>query len=301
MLIDSFPEAVKSFLEYLLYELNRSENTIIAYRTDLEEFERYLKKNNTEADFAKVDANKVRSWVVSLMEEGKCSAASVNRKLSSLRSFYRFLLRRGLVKVDPMLKVVGPKKKKPLPSFVREEDMNRLLDDVPFDGGFEGQRDRMILEMFYATGMRLSELIGLDDVDVDTSARLIKVKGKRNKQRLIPFGDELREDLLMYIKVRNETFSVGTEAFFVLKDGRRMYPMLVYRLVRRNLSKVVALKKRSPHVLRHSFATAMLNGNAELRAVKELLGHENLATTEIYTHATFEELKKVYEQAHPRA
>ena len=301
MLIDSFPEAVKPFLEYLLYELNRSENTIIAYRTDLEEFERYLKKNNTEADFAKVDANKVRSWVVSLMEEGKCSAASVNRKLSSLRSFYRFLLRRGLVKVDPMLKVVGPKKKKPLPSFVREEDMNRLLDDVPFDGGFEGQRDRMILEMFYATGMRLSELIGLDDVDVDTSARLIKVKGKRNKQRLIPFGDELREDLLMYIKVRNETFSVGTEAFFVLKDGRRMYPMLVYRLVRRNLSKVVALKKRSPHVLRHSFATAMLNGNAELRAVKELLGHENLATTEIYTHATFEELKKVYEQAHPRA
>ena len=267
----------------------------------MEEFERYLKKNNTEADFAKVDANKVRSWVVSLMEEGKCSAASVNRKLSSLRSFYRFLLRRGLVKVDPMLKVVGPKKKKPLPSFVREEDMNRLLDDVPFDGGFEGQRDRMILEMFYATGMRLSELIGLDDVDVDTSARLIKVKGKRNKQRLIPFGDELREDLLMYIKVRNETFSVGTEAFFVLKDGRRMYPMLVYRLVRRNLSKVVALKKRSPHVLRHSFATAMLNGNAELRAVKELLGHENLATTEIYTHATFEELKKVYEQAHPRA
>ena len=301
MLIDSFPEAVKSFLEYLLYELNRSENTIIAYRTDLEEFERYLKKNNTEADFAKVDANKVRSWVVSLMEEGKCSAASVNRKLSSLRSFYRFLLRRGLVKVDPMLKVVGPKKKKPLPSFVREEDMNRLLDDVPFDGGFEGQRDRMILEMFYATGMRLSELIGLDDVDVDTSARLIKVKGKRNKQRLIPFGDELREDLLMYIKVRNETFSEGAEAFFVLKDGRRMYPMLVYRLVRRDLSKVVALKKRSPHVLRHSFATAMLNGNAELRAVKELLGHENLATTEIYTHATFEELKKVYEQAHPRA
>ena len=301
MLIDSFPETVKSFLEYLLYELNRSENTIIAYRTDLEEFERYLKKNNAEADFAKVDANKVRSWVVSLMDEGKCSAASVNRKLSSLRSFYRFLLRRELVKVDPMLKVVGPKKKKPLPSFVREEDMNRLLDDVPFDGGFEGQRDRMILEMFYATGMRLSELIGLDDVDVDTSARLIKVKGKRNKQRLIPFGDELREDLLMYIKVRNETFSVGTEAFFVLKDGRRMYPMLVYRLVRRNLSKVVALKKRSPHVLRHSFATAMLNGNAELRAVKELLGHENLATTEIYTHATFEELKKVYEQAHPRA
>ena len=291
---------IKAFLDYLRLERNYSEKTIVSYRTDLLEFEEYFKKVDAELDFARVDADVVRNWMVSLMDDG-CAATSVNRKLSSLRSFYRFLLRRGLVKVDPMLKVVGPKKKKPLPSFVREEDMNRLLDDVPFDGGFEGQRDRMILEMFYATGMRLSELIGLDDVDVDTSARLIKVKGKRNKQRLIPFGDELREDLLMYIKVRNETFSVGTEAFFVLKDGRRMYPMLVYRLVRRNLSKVVALKKRSPHVLRHSFATAMLNGNAELRAVKELLGHENLATTEIYTHATFEELKKVYEQAHPRA
>ena len=301
MLIDSLPETVKSFLEYLLYELNRSEKTIIAYRTDLREFERYLKKNNAEADFTKVDAGEVRNWVVYLMDEGGCSAASVNRKLSSLRSFYRFLLRKRLVEVDPMLKIVGPKKKKPLPSFVREEDMNRLLDEVSFDDDFEGQRDRMVLEMFYATGMRLSELIGLDDVDVDLSARLIKVKGKRNKQRLIPFGDELMEDLLIYIKVRSETFSEGVEAFFVLKNGKRMYPMQVYRLVRRYLSKVVALKKRSPHVLRHSFATAMLNGNAELRAVKELLGHESLATTEIYTHTTFEELKKVYKQAHPRA
>ena len=301
MLIDSLPETVKSFLEYLLYELNRSEKTIIAYRTDLREFERYLKKNNAEADFTKVDAGEVRNWVVYLMDEGGCSAASVNRKLSSLRSFYRFLLRKRLVEVDPMLKIVGPKKKKPLPSFVREEDMNRLLDEVSFDDDFEGQRDRMVLEMFYATGMRLSELIGLDDVDVDLSARLIKVKVNRNKQRLIPFGDELMEDLLIYIKVRSETFSEGVEAFFVLKNGKRMYPMQVYRLVRRYLSKVVALKKRSPHVLRHSFATAMLNGNAELRAVKELLGHESLATTEIYTHTTFEELKKVYKQAHPRA
>jgi integrase/recombinase XerC len=301
MLIDSFPEAVKPFLRYLLYELNRSEKTVIAYGTDLRDFEGYLKKNNVEADFTKVDSNRIRGWVISLMDEGGCSPASVNRKLSSLRSFYRFLLRKGLVKVDPMRKIVGPKKKKPLPSFVREEDMNRLLDEMPFDDGFEGRRDRMILEVFYATGMRLSELIGLNDVDVDISARLIKVKGKRNKQRLIPFGDELMKGLLIYIKVRNETCLEGIEAFFVREDGKRMYPMQVYRLVRRNLSKVVALKKKSPHVLRHTFATAMLNGNAELRAVKELLGHENLATTEIYTHTTFEELKKVYEQAHPRA
>ena len=200
-----------------------------------------------------------------------------------------------------MLKVVGPKKKKPLPSFVREKDMDRLLDETSFEEGFEGVRDRMILEMFYATGMRLSELIGLNDADVDFSAKLIKVTGKRNKQRLIPFGDELAKDLLIYIKVRNETMPQGAEAFFVLKDGNRMYPMAVYRIVKRNLSKVVTLKKRSPHVLRHTFATAMLNDRAELRAVKELLGHESLVTTEVYTHATFEELKKVYEQAHPRA
>ena len=200
-----------------------------------------------------------------------------------------------------MLKIVGLKKKKPLPSFVREKDMNRLLDGLSFDEGFEGCRDRTILEMFYATGMRLSELLGLNDVDVDLSARLIKVTGKRNKQRLIPFGDELAEDLLIYIKVRDDAFPDGVEAFFIRKNGKRMYPMQVYRIVKRNLSKVVALKKKSPHVLRHTFATAMLNDNAELRAVQALLGHESLATTEVYTHTTFEELKKVYEQAHPRA
>jgi integrase/recombinase XerC len=238
--------------------------------------------------------------MVHLMDEGR-AATSVNRKLSTLRSSYRFLLRRKEVVINPMLKVVGPKKKKPLPFFVREKDMDRLLDESLFEEGFEGCRDRLILEMFYATGMRLSELIGLNDADVDLSARLIKVTGKRNKQRLIPFGNEMEEDLLIYIKVRNETLPEGTKAFFVRKSGMRMYPLQVYRLVRKSLSKVVTLKKRSPHVLRHTFATAMLNGKAEMRAVKELLGHESLVTTEVYTHTTFEELKKVYELAHPRA
>ena len=292
---------IKAFLEYLLLERNYSERTISSYGADLREFEDYLKKTDAELDFTKVHADHVRGWIASLMDKGK-AATYVNRKLSSLRSFYRFLLRRKEVTVNPMVKIVGPKKKKPLPSFVREKDMDRLLDELSFGEGFEGCRDRIILELFYATGMRLSELIGLNDVDVDFSARLIKVTGKRNKQRLIPFGDELAEDLLIYIKVRNETLpKKEMDAFFVCKSGKRVYPMQVYRLVKRNLSKVVTLKKRSPHVLRHTFATAMLNDNAELRAVKELLGHESLATTEIYTHATFEELKKVYEQAHPRA
>ena len=291
---------IESFLDYLHLERNYSERTIVSYETDLREFEEYFQEVDAGLDFKKIDADIVRRWMVRLMDEGR-AATSVNRKLSTLRSFYRFLLRRKEVVINPMLKVVGPKKKKPLPFFLREKDMDRLLDESLFEEGFEGCRDRLILEMFYATGMRLSELIGLNDADVDLPARLIKVTGKRNKQRLIPFGNELEEDLLIYIKVRNEALPEGTKAFFVRKNGMRMYPLQVYRLVRKSLSKVVTLKKRSPHVLRHTFATAMLNGKAEMRAVKELLGHESLVTTEVYTHTTFEELKKVYELAHPRA
>ena len=292
---------IDAFLKYLRFERNYSEKTIVSYGIDLKEFGDFLREKDLGEDLTKVDAGDVRSWMVDLMGKGR-AATSVNRKLSSLRSFYRFLLKKKEIEVNPMLKVVGPKKKKTLPSFLREQEMDRLLDEISFEENFEGCRDRLILEMFYATGMRLSELIGLNDADIDFSARLLKVTGKRDKQRLIPFGDELELDLLKYIKVRNETFPEREiESLFVYEDGKRMYPNQVYRIVKRNLSKVVTLKKRSPHVLRHTFATAMLNDNAELRAVKELLGHKSLATTEIYTHTTFEELKKVYEQAHPRA
>lgn len=291
---------IDSFLDYLRLEKNYSEKTVVNYGIDLAQFEGFFKEKDEELDFTTADADLVRAWIMQLMDQGYV-AASVNRKLSSLRSFYHFLLRKGVVKVDPMLKVVGPKKKKPLPVFVKESEMNRLLDDVPFQKGFVGCRDRMVLEMFYATGMRLSELIGLDDVDVDFSTSLIKVTGKRNKQRLIPFGEELKEGMLEYQKIRNETVVRKTDAFFVLENGKRLYAAKVYNLVKENLSKVVSLKKRSPHVLRHTFATSMLNNQAELGAVKELLGHSSLSTTEVYTHMTFEELKKVYEQAHPRA
>lgn len=289
-----------SFLDYLRFERNYSEKTIVSYGTDLAKFEEFFNGVDENVDFTTVDADLVRAWVMSLMEQGYTST-SVNRKLSSLRSFYRFLLKKGVVQVDPMLRIVGPKNKKPLPTFLKESEINRLLDEVPFKEDFTGCRDKMILEMFYATGMRLSELIGLDDVDVDFSTSLIKVTGKRNKQRLIPFGEELRQAMLAYLKIRDEAIPEKVEAFFVLPNGRRMYTTKVYQLVKRNLSKVVSLKKRSPHVLRHTFATSMLNNNAGLGAVKELLGHSSLTTTEIYTHTTFEELKKVYEQAHPRA
>ena len=289
-----------SFLDYLRYERNYSEKTVLAYGEDISQLREFAQEEIRDFKPAEVTPELIREWIVSLMDKGYAST-SVNRKLSSLRSFYKFLLKKKVVLVDPLRKITGPKNKKPLPSFLKENEMNRLLDDTDFGEGFEGCRDHLIIEMFYATGIRLSELIGLDDKDVDFSASLLKVTGKRNKQRLIPFGDELKEGMLEYVNVRNEQVLESGGAFFVRKNGERLYKNLVYNLVKRNLSKVVTLKKRSPHVLRHTFATTMLNNEAELGAVKELLGHSSLATTEIYTHTTFEELKKVYKQAHPRA
>lgn len=290
----------ESFLSFLRFERNYSEKTVCSYGIDLEKFEEYLKGVDEELDFTGVDADLVRGWVLRLMEQGYATT-SVNRKLSSLRSFYQYLLRKRVIEKDPMATVKGPKNKKPLPVFVRDEEMSRLLDEQEWKTGLEGLRNRLIVEMFYVTGMRLSELINLKDRDVDFSAQVMKVTGKRNKQRLIPFGKELKEDMNAYLDLRDKEISGSPEAFFVRKDGKSLYPRMVYLLVRQSLSKVVTLKKKSPHVLRHTFATSMLNNGAELSAVKELLGHESLTTTEVYTHTTFEELKKVYKQAHPRA
>ena len=273
---------------------------IKSYREDLRQFEEFAREEIGDSAPSEVKAELVREWIVSLMDRGYTST-SINRKLSSLRSFYKFLLRKGEVAVNPLQKITGPKNKKPLPAFLRESDMDRLLDEVDFGEGFKGCRDHMIIEMVYATGVRLSELIGLDNKDVDFSSSLIKVTGKRNKQRLIPFGEELKIAMTEYVDVRNEAVPIRTDAFFVRENGERLSRSIVENLVKRNLSKVVTLKKRSPHVLRHTFATTMLNHDAELGAIKELLGHESLATTEVYTHTTFEELKKVYNLAHPRA
>lgn len=289
-----------SFLKYLLFERNYSEKTIISYGTDLDEFEVYFKGVDEELDFTKVDADLIRGWELSLMEEG-CAETTVNRKLSSLRSFYRYLLRQKVVAVDPAAKVVGPKKKKPLPVFLRDEDMDSLLEENGFAQTFEGIRDRTMLEVFYSTGIRRAELIALKDADVDFSSLVIKVTGKRNKQRLIPFGVRLKEVLESYLAERNRFYAGACETFFIRKQGEPLSPSSVNYIVKRYLSRVVTLKKKSPHVLRHTFATTMLNHHAELEAVKELLGHESLTTTEVYTHTTFEELKQVYEQAHPRA
>jgi integrase/recombinase XerC len=293
--------SIDSFLDYLRLERNYSDKTTNSYRNDLTQFEQFLKESpdyGSNVEDASPEA--VREWVVWLMENGY-NANSVNRKLSALRSFYKYLLKREVIQTDPMRKISCLKKSKPLPYFLKEEEANRAIDEVVYDDNFKGRRDRLIIEMFYATGIRESELIGLNDGDIDLDSMTLKVTGKRNKQRLVPFDRELKADIQQYIDVRNNEALRESDAFFTREDGRRLSASIVYSLVKKNLSKVTALKKRSPHVLRHTFATAMLNNEAELNAVKELLGHESLGTTQIYTHTTFESLKKTYKQAHPRA
>lgn len=287
-------------MRYLRFEKNCSEKTVRSYDIDLTKFEEFLETLDSAVQLEDADADMIRGWIVSLMEQGM-QETSVNRKLSALRAFYKYLLRKGVLSVDPVRMVKGPKRKKPLPVFVKETDMDRLLDMSSFDEDFEGVRDRLILAMFYETGIRLSELISLGDADVDASKCVLKVTGKRDKQRYIPFGLSLKKLIDEYRSLRDEFVEGIVSCFFVRRNGSPLYQMMVYRLVKQNLSKVVTLKKRSPHVLRHSFATAMLNNNAELQSVKELLGHESITTTEIYTHTTFEELKKEYKLAHPRA
>ncbi|MGX8717385.1 MAG: tyrosine recombinase XerC [bacterium] len=291
-------EEIDAFLEYLRYERNYSKETESAYRVDLLQFEEFARE--CELQLKEVNPNTVREWIVQMMDKG-VTASSINRKLSALRSFYKYLLKQGEVSADPMTKISGPKKKKPLPVFVKEKEMDRLLDDIDFEDSFRGRRDKLIIQLFYETGMRLAELVGLNDADVDFGAKAIKVTGKRNKQRIIPFGDELAEAMQNYLEERSQTVQTPSGAFITKENGERIPRSNVQNIVRENLSKVTTVKKRSPHVLRHTFATSMLNHQAELGAIKELLGHESLATTEVYTHTTFEELKKAYNQAHPRA
>ena len=290
---------IEKFLNYLKYECNRSKHTVEAYGNDLRAFEAYFKGLENQLSWESIDSDIVRDWMESMMDKGN-TATSVSRRLSSVRSLYRFALSRKLIDRDPSHAVKAPKKQKPLPHYLSETEMDRLLDDEEWGGGFEASRARTITNMFYATGIRLSELTGLDDESVDFGNRLIKVNGKRNKQRLVPFGDELSEDLRQYIEQRDREVVRQEKAFFVTKKGARMTPVQVRREVQRQLTKVTSMKKRSPHVLRHTFATALLNNDAGIESVKNLLGHESISTTEIYTHTTFEQLKKAYAVAHPR-
>ena len=291
---------IDQFAEYLSLERNYSDRTVSSYCCDLTLFSQFLKETDAGLDFVSADRDVIRLWVIDMMEKGEATT-TVNRKLSALRSFYRFLRIKGVIAVSPVQGVKGPKNKKPLPQFVKESEMNTLIDDTDLGEGFIGIRNKTVIAVLYETGMRMAELIGLDDRDIDFNNQTIKVTGKRNKQRFIPFGKELDTYLHQYMEARTNAFGPTQGAFFLSQKGERIPRHQVYLLVKDALSKVSGVSKKSPHVLRHTFATSMLNHDAELGAVKELLGHDSLQTTQIYVHTTFQELKEIYKQAHPRA
>ncbi len=292
-------EAIAQFIEYLKFEKRYSRHSLIAYEGDLRQWAAYLKITYEVDKLDEVNALYIRSWLVSRMEEG-LDPRSINRKITALKSFYKYAIRLGWVKINPMGKISSPKVSKKLPVYVEAEKLDLLLDHALFEDDFNGKRDHLILELFYGTGMRLSELIGLSIVDIDIRNQQLKVTGKRNKQRIIPLFPALTEKISNYLNDRN-AISTPHSILLISEEGKSLYPIQVYRLVNKYLASVSTQKKKSPHVLRHSFATEMLNKGADLNAIKEILGHANLSATQVYTHNTIEKLKTAYKQAHPRA
>lgn len=289
----------EKFLQYIKFEKRFSPHTITAYHDDLEQFCNFLEKTYQLNDLKPVNHQLIRSWIASLMEQ-QVSSRSINRKLTTLKTFYKFLLREGEIKNNPMLKVVSPKISKRLPVFIEKKSMITMLDNIEFGNDFKGLRNRLILEMFYFTGMRLSELMNLKTDQINNYTCTIKVLGKRNKERLIPFTPPLK-NLIDEYKREREKAGLNNEYLFITEKNEKVYERLIYRIVKYYLSAATTADKKSPHVLRHTFATHMLNNGADLNAIKELLGHSNLSATQVYTHNSFEKLKKIYEKAHPRA
>lgn len=287
------------FLQHCRDEKKLSPLTINAYLMDLEQFSVFLKTAYTIEKIEEADYQMVRSWIVTLSEE-KLAKRSINRKLATLRAFYRFLASKKKITANPMLRIVALKTDKPLPHYIEEKPMEKLLDEVVFDEGFEGQRDKITLELLYGTGIRLAELLGLTLNDVNFYEGQIKVLGKRNKERIIPITKGLQQQLQTYIEKR-AIFAKATNSLIITDKGLPAYAMFVQRIVKRYLGYVTSLKQKSPHILRHSFATHLLNNGADLNAVKDLLGHSSLAATQIYAHNSVEKLKRVFQQAHPKA
>ena len=300
----------EAFTNYLRFEKRLSPHTVLAYSNDLEQFFIYLKEAYSLDDIKEVNHAIIRSWIVSLMsakgrarngEENKISPRSVNRKISTLKSFYKYLLREKVLEINPMHKIQSPKNPKRLPVFVEESKMNALIEDVKFTDDFEGRRNLLIIELLYSTGIRRIELVNLKEADINFHNSTVKVLGKRNKERLIPLTSEMKGLIKEYIEYRNKYIQVKNNFLFLTEKGNQIYPGAVYRIVKGSLEKVTTLAKKSPHVLRHTFATHLLNNGANLNAIKELLGHANLAATQIYTHNTIEKLKSVYSKTHPKA
>lgn len=292
---------VSSFIKYLQYEKRFSSHTLLAYKTDLGQFENFLKSTFPEYKTEHADYGVIRAWIVQLVETG-IDALSINRKIASLRSYFKFLLRQEVISKDPMLKIKVLKTRKKLPHFVNEPDMVKLLDHAEFEDSHEGWREKLILELFYGTGMRLSELINLKESQVNLRDLTIKVLGKRNKERVIPFSKSLVPVIEGYRSARNREVERRDKSLLLVSEtGQPCYPMMVYRVVKKYLSLFSATEKKSPHVLRHSYATHLLDKGAEINAVKDLLGHSSLAATQVYTHNSMEKLKKTFDQAHPKA
>lgn len=300
-------QEVDDFLRYMMADRGVSPRTIATYRDSLSRLETYFTALDSQLGWENLNADIVRRWMMNEMERGQ-NARTICKDLSAVRSLYKYLLRMQRVERDPMRLVKNPKRHAPLPVFLKQTEVDRLFDDITFPETPQGMRDRTILLTFYHTGVRVSELTGLNLADVQLNPCELKVTGKRNKQRIIPFGNELAEALTRYIEWRKadvvaqmQSPEADPHALFVSRKGRRITVSAVQRVVRQYLSLVTTQKKKSPHVLRHTFATAMLNNGADLEAIKELLGHESVSTTEVYTHTTFADLKKEYELAHPRA
>jgi len=294
-------QQVIAFLEYLQFEKRYSQHTIIAYKTDLEQFFSFLASQYDSPAISEITASYIRSWLAEMRGEN-ITPKSLNRKISSLKSFFKFLLKTGEVKQSPLTTIVAPKVGKRLPSFVAQDDMETLQRHVEFSDDWKGLTDKLLLDLFYATGMRLSELINLKESHVDLSNTQLKVLGKGNKERIIPVSKECIRQIEIYIENKKQlSFSTNNPNLLISDKGKSLYPKYVYNVVKSNLSQVTTIQKKSPHVLRHTFATHLTNNGADLNAVKELLGHSSLAATQIYTHNTIDKLKDIYKKAHPKA
>ena len=292
--------ALNDFLNFLEHQKRYAIPTLTAYRSDLNQFSQYLDNTYGVVSLMEIKALHIRSWIVELTQQH--TAKTVSRKLSALKTFFKYLLKRDLITRNPMLKITTPKVSSRVPVVVRKSELTQLFEEIAFPDDFSGQRDRLVLEIFYGTGMRRAELIGLKTTDVDFRKRQMRVLGKGNKERMLPFGKHLAKLIDQYIKLRNNVFPGNTvPALFLTNKGEPMYPKMVYNLVKRYLSMVTTVEKKSPHGLRHSFATHLSDNGADLNAIKELLGHANLSATQIYTHSSIEKLKKIYQQAHPKA
>jgi integrase/recombinase XerC len=298
MPIPQYPQ-LQAFLDYLKFEKRYSQHTLISYQNDLEQFFAYLSSQFDAPPVNKITAMFIRSWLAEMKEEG-ISSKSINRKISSLRSFFKYQMKTGGLEQTPMTTITAPKIGKRLPVFVEQDDMATLFSHVEFSDDWKGKTERLVLLLFYSTGMRLSELINLKESQLDPSHTQVKVLGKGNKERIIPISKELVQALQEYINNKPVRLP-EVQNIFITEKGKTLQPRSVYSFVKHHLTSVTTVQKKSPHILRHSFATHLMNNGADLNAVKELLGHSSLAATQVYTHNTIEKLKEIFNKAHPKA